>query len=235
MKRMPGLTPPSASTTARTGTPLQTTQPAAPTVQGVPLGLLGKKPRPLPEHCSTIATVSIPMDLRSRTVSLRGFFTPSSVISQASRSATMAASGVGRLLRRYSCSAGVMTLVPNAPRLVSMVVLLWTMMLAGSFQLTLAGSGLTAAAGACAMAPRVQVAIPAAARALALLARRWRRGKEVGECIRVVSFVVCEVNCELDKAVQGMRNLARRLAKAGLRNSQRLFFLRHQHQRLALS
>src|SRR5260221_2187611 len=33
-------------------------------VQAVPLGLLGKKARPLPEHCSTMATVSSPRDLR---------------------------------------------------------------------------------------------------------------------------------------------------------------------------
>ncbi len=100
MKRMPALTPPRASATARTGTPLQATQPAAPTVQAVPLGLLGKKPRPLPEHCSTMVTVSRPRVLSSRTLSLRGFFTPPTAISQASRSATMAASGAGRLLRR---------------------------------------------------------------------------------------------------------------------------------------
>ena len=42
MKRMPSATPPSACATVRSGTPVHTTQPAAPTVQGVPLGLLGK-------------------------------------------------------------------------------------------------------------------------------------------------------------------------------------------------
>src|SRR5690606_40474353 len=66
-----------SSDLSRRGTPLQTTQPAAPTVHCVPLGLLGKKPRPLPEHCSTVATVSTPMDLSSASVRLRGFFTPS--------------------------------------------------------------------------------------------------------------------------------------------------------------
>jgi hypothetical protein len=57
---MPPATPPIAFATAATGTPLQTTQPAAPTVHGVPLGLCLKKPRPLPEHCSTVATLSTP-------------------------------------------------------------------------------------------------------------------------------------------------------------------------------
>jgi hypothetical protein len=91
--------PPSASITVRTGTPLHTTHPAAPTFQPVPLGLLGNSPRPLPEHCSTIATVSNPMPLSSLTVKVRGFLTPSMLTSQASRSATMAASGAGKLLR----------------------------------------------------------------------------------------------------------------------------------------
>ncbi|MNZ66683.1 hypothetical protein D3C78_849140 [compost metagenome] len=99
---MPLSTPPRASATARTGTPLQTTQPAAPTVQGVPLGLLGKNARPLPEHCSTMATVSRPMVLSSRSDTVRGLPTPSMLISQASRLAMMEASGVGRLLRMYS-------------------------------------------------------------------------------------------------------------------------------------
>jgi hypothetical protein len=53
----------------------------------------------LPEHCSTVATVSMPIDLRSATVSTRGLRTPSIDTCQASRLATIDASGAGRLLR----------------------------------------------------------------------------------------------------------------------------------------
>ena len=42
MKRAPSAKPPSAATTVRTGTPLQMTQPAAPTCHLVPLGLPAK-------------------------------------------------------------------------------------------------------------------------------------------------------------------------------------------------
>ena len=42
MNRMPSARPPSASATTRTGAPLQITQPAAPTVHLVPLGLSAK-------------------------------------------------------------------------------------------------------------------------------------------------------------------------------------------------
>ena len=131
---MPLATPPRAATTLRTGTPLHTTQPAAPTVQGVPLGLVGKNPRPLPEHCSTVATVSSPSVLSSARVISRGFLTPSTRTTQALRSSRMAASGAGRLLRTYSWLDGVTTLVPNAPRRVSRVLLLCTISALPAFQ-----------------------------------------------------------------------------------------------------
>ena len=81
-----------------------------------------------------------------------------------------------------------MTLVPKAPRLVSMVVPLCTMTLSRSFQARPAGSGLAAAgAAACAMAPWLQEARPAAASAVALRVSKWRRGKELGVSIMRVS------------------------------------------------
>ena len=45
----------------------------------------------------------------------------------------MAASGAGRLLRTYSWLDGVMTLVPNAERRVSRVLLLCTISASGDF------------------------------------------------------------------------------------------------------
>ena len=67
---------------------------------------------------------------------LRGFFTPWKATVQASRSATMAASGAGRLLRTNSCSLEVTILVPIASRLVSRVLALCTISASGFFQLT---------------------------------------------------------------------------------------------------
>ncbi|MNN43571.1 hypothetical protein D3C81_1578150 [compost metagenome] len=136
MKVMPSATPPRLSTTAFSGTPLQNTQPAAPTVQGVPLGLCGKKPRPLPEHCSTQATVSTPRVFSSARVRLRGCLTPSKATLQASGAATMDALGAGRLLRTNSRSLAVTTLVPMAPRRVSKVLALCTISVSGLFQFT---------------------------------------------------------------------------------------------------
>ena len=173
---MPSSAPPSTWITVRSGTPLHSTQPAAPTCQGVPLGLLGKKPRPLPEHCSTVATVSTPRVLRSAKVRERGPLTPSNATVQASRCSRMEASGAGRLLRTNKRLVGVTTLVPYAARRVSNVLLLCTIMALGSFQAATAGSGLAPAAApdwawACVAKPPK----PRAPRPAALAASIWRR------------------------------------------------------------
>ena len=131
---MPSTSPPRAATTLRSGTPLHTTQPAAPTVHGVPLGLLGKNPRPLPEHCSTVATVSMPSVLSSARLSVRGLLTPSMDTVQASRFSRTAASGAGKLLRTYNWFDGVITLVPKAARRVSRVLPLCTISALALFQ-----------------------------------------------------------------------------------------------------
>ena len=84
------------------------------------------------------------MALSSATVSVRGPRTPSTASAQASRLATMETSGAGRLLRMYRRSLGVTTLVPNALRLVSMVVAVCWIRCSGFFQLTYAGKGFAA-------------------------------------------------------------------------------------------
>lgn len=114
------LTPPSALATLRRGTPVHITQPAAPTCHGVPLGLLGMKPRPLPLHCSTMATVSTPIFFNSPTVNERGRRTPDTSTCQTSGLATTLASGGLRLLRTYSWLSGVIV-PPMAARRVSSV------------------------------------------------------------------------------------------------------------------
>lgn len=169
-------TPPKASTSWRTGTPVQITQPAAPTPHCVPLALCLKKARPLPEHCSTMAVVSRPMVLSSPTLRLRGDFTPSTDTFQASRSLTMAASGGGRLLRTNSWLDGVTTPERKAARRVSKVLLLCMIMSGATFQPTYAGKGLlTAATAVCACAALVQVPRPTEARAPTEPSSTWRR------------------------------------------------------------
>jgi hypothetical protein len=61
--------------------------------------LCGKKARPLPEHCSTVATVSTPIVFSSATDSVRGVRTPSMPTCQPARSARIDASGGVTLLR----------------------------------------------------------------------------------------------------------------------------------------
>ncbi|MCY1436283.1 hypothetical protein D9M71_524020 [compost metagenome] len=136
MKLWPSATPPSIATTLLSGTPLQNAQPAAPTVQGVPLAPWGKNARPLPEHCSTLATVVTPRDLSSARVRLRGCLTPWKATVHPSRSARMDASGAGRLLRTNSRLLAVITLVPTASRWVSSVLALCTISASGVFHFT---------------------------------------------------------------------------------------------------
>src|SRR5690606_31531125 len=108
----------------------------APTVHCVPLGLCGNQPRPLPEHCKTMGTAARPRFLSSATVKLRGFATPLTSSFQLSGSLILLASlGGVTLLRTKRRSVGVMTLLPNAVRLVSMVLALCTIRLSASFQL----------------------------------------------------------------------------------------------------
>src|SRR5690606_21930903 len=116
--------PPTASSRACTGTPVKITQPAAPTVHWVPLGLLGNQARPLPEHCSTMGTAASPSDFSSATVKLRGLPTPLTSSFQLSGSLTMSSDGGAILLRTNRRSVGVMTPEPNAVRLVSIVLAL---------------------------------------------------------------------------------------------------------------
>ncbi|OHV18219.1 hypothetical protein BK022_00960 [Methylorubrum extorquens] len=119
--------PPRASTTARSGTPVQITQPAAPTVQGVPeIFWPGWSAscmyfRPLPEHCSTVATLARPIRFSSASVSVRGCVTPAISTRHASRSATMASEGGLTLLRMNRRSVGVTIPLPIQARLVSSV------------------------------------------------------------------------------------------------------------------
>src|SRR5690606_272104 len=139
---MPSAIPPVASRTALTGTPVKITQPAAPTVHCVPLGLCSEKPLPLPEHCNTMVTEASPSDLSSATVKLRGDLTPLTSSFQASGFFMMSSDGGAILLRTYSLSSGVMPLEPKALRRVSMVLALWTIMLSASFHLAYGGRGL---------------------------------------------------------------------------------------------
>src|SRR5690606_6467359 len=118
MNFAPFSTPPRASTTLRTGTPVHSTQPAAPTCQGVPLALWSKNARPLPEHCKTAATASTPSVLSSARARGRDCLVPWIDPGQAPRSAAMASSGAVGVVRTNSLSVGVVTLAPIAARLV---------------------------------------------------------------------------------------------------------------------
>src|SRR5690606_7268946 len=125
-----------------TGTPVKITQPAAPTVHCVPLGLCGNHARPLPEHCSTMGSACTPIALSSPTVKLRGFLTPFTSSVQASGSLTISSEGGVTLFRTNRRLLGVITLSPNALRLSSIVFGLWTIMLSAFFQFAYSGSGL---------------------------------------------------------------------------------------------
>src|SRR5690606_41503975 len=106
---MPSDMPPTASSSALTGTPVKITQPAAPTVHCVPLGLLGNQARPLPEHCSTMGTAARPNVFSSATVKLRGLPTPLTSSFQLSGSLTIFSDGGEILLRTNRRLVGVMT------------------------------------------------------------------------------------------------------------------------------
>src|SRR5690554_4028850 len=173
---MPSSMPPTASSTACTGTPVKITQPAAPTVHCVPLGLWGNHARPLPEHCSTIGTAFRPSVLSSATVKLRGFLTPLTSIFQPSGSFMMSAEGGVRLLRTNRRSEGVITPEPKAVRFVSMVLALCTMTLSAFFQSVYGGSGFASAAAAVPAAlARAMLPSPARATTPPVVANMRRR------------------------------------------------------------
>ena len=124
-----------------TRTPVQSAQPAAPVPHGEPDGPCSKNARPLPEHCRTAPSVSIPRPLRSARLIDRGSATPSTSSIHRSGSAAIDPAGIGRLLRTKNRETGVITPLPSSERRTSRVsgFSLCTMKSAGSSQSGRAG------------------------------------------------------------------------------------------------
>src|SRR5690606_37675366 len=96
-------------------------QPAAPVAHCEPDAACSKNFRPLPEHCTTAAIVSVANCLSCATLILRGCFTPVTSSIHASGSWVIDRSGIGRLLRTKNTEIGVIALRPKLERFVSSV------------------------------------------------------------------------------------------------------------------